>query len=67
MMKGQARLSGRIMGFDTHMILEPCLLRIPAGEPDKRSSTSHRATMPSPASPRHSRSDQFYTISDYLS
>jgi hypothetical protein len=29
MMKGQARLSGRIMGFDTHMILEPCLLRIP--------------------------------------
>jgi hypothetical protein len=34
MMKGQARLSGRITGFDTHLILEPCLLRIPATEPD---------------------------------
>ena len=36
MMKGQARLSEGIMGFDTHMILEPCLLRIPATEPDTR-------------------------------
>jgi hypothetical protein len=48
MMKGQARLSGRIMGFDTHMVLEPCLLRIPASEPDTRLSTSHHVTMPRP-------------------
>ena len=33
MMKGQARLSAGIMGLGTHMILEPCLLRIPASEP----------------------------------
>jgi len=36
------------MGFDTHMILEPCLLRIQVGEPDKQSSTSQHATMPRP-------------------
>jgi hypothetical protein len=29
MMKGQARLSVGIIGFDTYMILEPCMLRIP--------------------------------------
>jgi hypothetical protein len=36
------------MGFDTHMVLEPCLLRIPASEPDTRLSTSHHVTMPRP-------------------
>jgi len=48
MMNAQARLSAGIMGFDTHMIWEPCLLRIPASEPDTRPLTSHHATMPRP-------------------
>ena len=48
MMKRQARLSERIMGLDTNMILEPCLLHIPASEPGTRPSTSHHATMPRP-------------------
>jgi hypothetical protein len=45
---GQARLSAGIMGLDTHMILEPCPLRIPASEPDTRISTGRHATMPRP-------------------
>ena len=48
MMIGQARLFAGIMGLDTHMILEPCLLHIRASEPDTRPLTSHHATMPRP-------------------
>ena len=37
MMTRQARSSAVIAEFDTHMILEPCLRRIPVSKPDTRS------------------------------
>ena len=48
MMTRQARSSTAIIGFDTHMILEPCLLCLQLAKTRIGPSTGHHATMPGP-------------------